>query len=55
MYQSDDDYYQFVETLSHWENIQKMYKIGDRVTVQVSKKHSRPIDYELVENGEEVN
>jgi ribonuclease R len=54
-----DDYYQFVEKQLALlgEHTKKMYKIGDRVTVQVSRVNTvdRQIDYELVENGEEVN
>lgn len=52
-----DDYYQFVEKQLALlgEHTKKMYKIGDRVTVQVSRVNTvdRQIDYELVENGEE--
>jgi len=52
-----DDYYQFVEKQLALlgEHTKKMYKIGDRVTVQVSRVNTvdRQIDFELVENGEE--
>jgi len=49
-----DDYYQFVEKQLALlgEHTKKMYKIGDRVTVQVARVNTieRQIDFELVEN-----
>lgn len=52
-----DDYYQFIEKQLALlgEHTKKMYKIGDRVTVEVSRVNTieRQIDFELVEDEEE--
>lgn len=52
-----DDYYQFVEKQLALlgQHTNKMYKIGDRVTVQVSRVNTleRQIDFELVEKMED--